>query len=134
MIRELTNKEYNKIVNLGKLLKDNYSSKQIGDLEKVYIYVDNESIYGFIQVLSLYETLEIINIVVHPEQRKKGIGKMLLDFVIDKFKPVHILLEVRESNYIARSFYLKNNFTEIRTIKNYYGNENAIVMERNLYE
>ena len=43
-----------------------------------------------------------------------------------------VLLEVRESNKIARKFYQDNGFEEISTRKDYYktkeGRENAVIM------
>ena len=37
-------------------------------------------------------------------------------------------LEVRENNINAIKFYEKLGFVKVRTIKNYYGNENAFFM------
>ena len=131
MIKELNNSEYNKILELGKLLKDNFYIDQISDNEKIYVFEETK-ILGFIQISSLYETLEIINIVVDPAYRKKGIGSKLLNHVCNIYKPDQILLEVRESNIAAKEFYKKNKFYEIRKIKNYYDTEHGIVMERKI--
>ena len=38
------------------------------------------------------------------------------------------LKKIRKKN---KNFYYKNKFNDIRIIKNYYGDDNAIVMERN---
>lgn len=131
MIRELRREEYSLMVDLGKLLKDNFNETSISSNEKVFVYEDND-ILGFIQILSLYETLEIINVVVESSNRGAGIGTKLLNYVIEKFNPEHVLLEVRETNESAINFYKKNGFIEIRKIKNYYGTEDGIVMERKL--
>jgi len=39
-----------------------------------------------------------------------------------------VFLEVNENNQAVK-FYNKNGFTEIARRKNYYGNENAIIMK-----
>lgn len=129
MIRELTKEEYCLIVPLGKMLKDSYNISSIGPNERVFSYIDGE-VKGFIQVLNLYETLEIVDIAVDKDYQRMGIGKSLLDYAVEKFRPSHILLEVRSSNEQAINFYKKEGFTEIRRIPNYYDGEDAIVMER----
>ena len=53
----------------------------------------------------------------------------MIDYLTDE-SIYHILLEVRKSNTNAIEFYKHIGFNEIRTIKNYYDNEDAIVMER----
>ena len=44
----------------------------------------------------------------------------------------NITLEVRESNERARRFYLKNGFKEVTKRKNYYNDEDGILMIKNL--
>ncbi|WP_300343341.1 ribosomal protein S18-alanine N-acetyltransferase [Fusobacterium sp.] len=87
-----------------------------------------ENLVGYVIVFDNSESLEIMKIAVLPEFRKKGIGKILLD-EIEKLKK-DIFLEVRESNIVAREFYIKNSFKEIGKRKNYYkdNNEAAIIM------
>ena len=41
-----------------------------------------------------------------------------------------IILEVRASNHIAQALYRKHQFAPIATRKNYYGNEDAVIMEK----
>ena len=69
---------------------------------------------------------------VSEEHKRQGIGTKLIDFVINKFNPEHILLEVSTSNENAIDFYKKNNFIDIRTIKNYNDLGDALAMERKL--
>lgn len=66
----------------------------------------------------------------------KGVGKVLLDFVICIFcyyLMCEIWLDVRESNYIVIGFYLFCGFEYIDICKNYYiiviGKENVLVMK-----
>ncbi len=77
--------------------------------------------------------IEIYNLAVEKNQRKKGIGTLLLRKIAqtettkDKMT---IWLEVRESNLAAISFYKKNKFEEIYRRKKFYNNpqEDALVM------
>lgn len=129
MIRELNINEYDKILNLGKVLKENFNINKISQNEKIFIY-ETDKVLAFIQILSLYETLEIINIVVDESARRLGVGTSLIEYAIKLFKPEHVLLEVRSTNEQAIKFYEKLNFKKIRVIKNYYNTEDGIVMER----
>lgn len=132
MIRELLKKDYSSIVDLENTIHVNFKTSDIAETEKVFVFEIDKKICGFIQILSLYETLEIVNIAVSEEYKRQGIGTKLIDFVINKFNPEHILLEVSMSNENAINFYKKNNFIAIRTIKHYNDLGDALAMERKL--
>ena len=75
------------------------------------------------------------NIAVIEELRGKGIGTFMLNILFKRAKLSDldtVLLEVRESNEIARKFYRDNGFKELSVRKNYYkaenGRENAVIM------
>lgn len=80
---------------------------------------------------------EILTIAVIPERQKEGIGQIIFDgflkFCIEN-KVRTIWLEVRESNFNARQFYIKNGFQGSHKRKNYYREplEDALVMRRDL--
>lgn len=94
-------------------------------------------IAGF-AVLHLFEDdSELFNIVVRPEYRGKKIGGKLLDAVLSFAKDnkiTKVYLEVRESNFIAKTLYLKRGFESLGIRKNYYDNpkENAILMVKDM--
>jgi ribosomal-protein-alanine N-acetyltransferase len=77
---------------------------------------------------------DILNICIHPEYRRLGIGTLLMDYQIKQFKVSNInsiLLEVRVSNYAAISYYEENRFIVIDKRKKYYNNgEDAIIMQQ----
>lgn len=129
MIRELDKKEYNTVLDMAKKINANFDVDFIGPKENIIVYENKNCIVGFLQYLKLYDTLEIINIFVKEEYRKHGIAKKMIDYLTEE-NINHILLEVRKSNTNAIEFYKHIGFNEIRTIKNYYDNEDAIVMER----
>jgi len=74
----------------------------------------------------------IISIAVHPQHRKKGIGRQLLQGGLKTFHPRKAWAEVRRSNHGAQTFYLKMGFQIIGKVPNYYGNEDALIVERAL--
>lgn len=129
MIRILPKEEYEKIVDIGKIININFSVDSISEDEIINVFEDCGKVLGFIQYKLLYETLEIINIAVKKEFQKKKIGTSLLNSVLDLGEN-HVLLEVNENNKGAIEFYKKNGFKIIRVIKNYYLDGDGYSMER----
>jgi ribosomal-protein-alanine N-acetyltransferase len=78
----------------------------------------------------------ILNIAVHPEFRRRGVGHFLLTSTIAEAMSKQascVTLEVRRANLAARQLYRKLEFEERRLRKHYYGpGEDAIVMELQL--
>ena len=76
----------------------------------------------------------VTNIAVLPEHRRLGIGKKILEFVIQKSKDEleFISLEVRVSNHAAISLYEKLGFKNVGLRKRFYTNptEDAIIMTK----
>lgn len=130
MIRELKLCDYDLITNLGLLITSNFSTDKISNNETILVYEINGKIVGFIEYLKNYETIDIINIAVLDEFRRDGIGSKFIDYLIENNDIEHIMLEVRKSNEIAIKFYEKNGFKVLREIKGYYGNEDALSMEK----
>jgi [ribosomal protein S18]-alanine N-acetyltransferase len=78
---------------------------------------------GFILVLALPDEMEILNLAVDPDARRKGIAARLLAYAIEEAKRAnvkHIYLEVRESNSAARALYASKGFIEQGRRKKYY--------------
>lgn len=77
---------------------------------------------------------EIISLAVDPKFRRKGIGRKLLNFILDKFgkKEISALkLHVRTKNRGAIKFYQKFGFQVLKTVKNYYPNgEDTYLMRK----
>ncbi|OJF93039.1 ribosomal protein S18-alanine N-acetyltransferase [Alkalibacterium sp. 20] len=83
--------------------------------------------------LSLDEA-NVYTIVVSKEFQQQQVAHFLLDRFEEECHSANIntiFLEVRESNEIAQSFYLKNEFEVIAAKKDYYTHpiENAIIMK-----
>lgn len=91
---------------------------------------------GFLCRWLVADECHILNVAVHPELRRGGIGMALMAEAIDeaKAKVIRLVtLEVRRSNVAARSLYRRLSFEEQRLRTNYYGpGEDAIVMELHL--
>lgn len=104
-----------------------------GIYDSIYLYKLNAEIIGFINFSIIYDRSELNYIFVLQKYRKKGYAKKMIDFLIDYVENnncSNITLEVRKSNIIAINIYKKFKFKVIAERKNYYGNEDAIMMLR----
>ena len=57
--------------------------------------------------------MEIDNFIVHPDHRKKGVGKMMTDYVDDKAKETGctmIVLDAFTENFTAHRFYYNQGY------------------------
>lgn len=137
MIREMNQNDLDAINEIGSLIKDNFvklnhlEERLTKEYVKVYVY-DDDFIKGFVEIENHFEITDIINIAVLNSCQNRGIATKLLEHVINSTKATKLMLEVNENNTKAISFYKKNKFIEINRRKNYYGNKDAIIMERSI--
>ncbi len=93
---------------------------------------NNKTLAGYIIIWLVAEEAHVLNIAVHPDFKKKGIGKKIIQFVLDFLTERYtraVYLEVRHSNIAAQKLYEGFGFSQIGIRKNYYDNrEDAIVM------
>jgi ribosomal-protein-alanine N-acetyltransferase len=80
---------------------------------------------------------ELANLAVAPELRRTGVGRRLLDAMLDDAASrgvTAIYLECRESNSAARRLYSGNGFVEVSRRKQYYRKprEDALFLRRTL--
>ena len=78
---------------------------------------------------------DMMNIAVHPDYRKQGIGTALIIDLVDALEKRgshSLMLEVRCSNDGAISLYNQLGFAEIGRRRNYYRNpkEDALIMRK----
>ena len=99
------------------------------------VYFDNDLSLGYLEYSLIYDRMEIDNIEVLEEHRNKGIGSKLIAHLISiaiSYHVVNITLEVRVSNEVARNLYKKYGFREVALRKFYYGDEDGILMEKQI--
>lgn len=103
---------------------------------KYIVAKENGKIVGFAGLWFSPVDAEITNIVTKKTERKIGIGKALLDRLIEmarEAKRDNISLEVNENNVPAGSLYEKAGFEIAGIRKKYYnGKDNAIIMTKYL--
>lgn len=117
---------------------DAWTEKGIYDTWKqsqafVVVAEENNNIVGYCIIYYVLDEGEIARIAVDSTLRKQGVGRQILDHVVEICNTKEIttlLLDVRESNETARRFYQKYGFLEDGIRKNFYEGprEHAVLM------
>ena len=138
MVSNFIIEDIEKINELGTKLnpkfKELFHIDKLNSNEKIYVYKEDNQILGFIHISINFEIVDLLNIIVDEKYRNKGIAKLLMDYMITDLpnNAMRILLEVNEKNIEAIKLYNRFNFEVINERKNYYGSDNALIMERKL--
>lgn len=133
MINKYKEEDIKDIIKLGSLVNKKFEKlfniNNLPDNEEILVYKENNQVIGFLHYLDNIDYIEFLNVAVHEEKRNKKIASLLVDYFLSQNNK-RIILEVRESNLPAIKLYQKFNFFIINIREKYYGNENAIIMER----
>lgn len=81
------------------------------------------AVEGFICFRAVADESELLNLAVHPEHRRKGVGKTLMQFYIDFCRRKNIrklYLEVNSSNQAALSLYRSFSYKAVGTRPKFY--------------
>lgn len=100
----------------------------------ILVALSRREIIGYaIGILREEELGHIISIAVAKNERRRGVGRALLGRLMERLSGAgvrRIVLEVRKSNFEAKSLYQKFGFETKKEIKGYYKDgEAAEVME-----
>ena len=112
-----------------------FKSELESDSSHYLVVKDNSKIIGFAGIKVTVPDCDIMNIVVKKDFRNQGIGSLLLKELINLSKSLNVknlFLEVNQKNTPAILLYNKFGFKKISTRKNYYKDNNAIVMKLDL--
>ena len=101
------------------------------------VAVEEDVVCGYIGSQSVMGESDMMNVAVHPDFRRKGIGEALVGALSDALKALgntNLTLEVRASNAPAIALYEKLGFTQVGLRKNYYRNpkEDALILRKEL--
>ena len=97
------------------------------------VAVENDKVLGYGGMWILFEECHVTTIAVDPKRRREGIGRKIMEHLIEKAKEQDVewvSLEVRASNIPAQNLYRSLGF-EIVGIRRKYSqpnNEDAIIM------
>ena len=121
---ELLHKNYSKLNKINEMLEDGYS--------KVIVYEKDGIIFGFISAVHLYDTCDIVDLIVDPKYRRKMVATNLIGYLISDLGEnlKLITLEVAKHNEVAIKLYEKFGFEIVSLRKKYYKNDDAYLMAR----
>ncbi|MEI6845825.1 MAG: ribosomal protein S18-alanine N-acetyltransferase [Candidatus Firestonebacteria bacterium] len=94
---------------------------------------ENGVLAGYAGFWLLQDEMNIVNIAVHPESRRKGVGRALLKHILSaglQEGAKIATLDVRRNNLAAQKLYESAGFIPIAVRKKYYSDnqEDAVVM------
>lgn len=140
-ILEMKAEHVAQVAELEKLcFADPWSQMSIeSELRNIWSYwlvaAEEEQVVGYIGSQSTIDETDVMNIAVHPQWRRRGIGESLINSLIGELKKrgSHaLMLEVRASNEPAIGLYEKLGFAQVGCRKNYYRNpkEDALILRK----
>jgi len=133
-IREIEDSELMDLFHIEQIsFLNNYRISTLADMygNSSYKFLgifNRNRIVGYIILLDSIDIYEVIKIAISPNYRKKGLGKKLLNYVLDDLDK-NLILEVRVSNKGAINLYESLEFKKINIRKGYYADtgEDGIV-------
>ena len=140
-IRLMTADHVSQVAQLEKLcFRDPWSENSVASelnnpLSLWLVAVEGEKVAGYVGSQSVMGESDMMNVAVHPDFRRQGIGERLILELIDQLanRGNHSLtLEVRASNVSAIALYRKLGFEQVGLRKNYYRNpkEDALILRK----
>jgi len=116
--------------------KSDFFEKEIGlPFSHFYVALAGPKVIGYAGFWEMGEQADIINLAVHPDFRKKGIGKKILRFIFSRAEDLGIkkvFLEVRNANAAAQKLYSSCGFKTVGKRKKYYRDDDALIMEKEI--
>lgn len=98
---------------------------------------ENLAVCGYAGMWLIVDEGHITNLAVHPDYRRRGIGRLLLKSLIQAGKKRglrRLTLEVRKSNLAAQKLYMEFGFATVGVRPRYYldNHEDALIMWKEL--
>ena len=140
-VRKMEDKDLNDVIAIEHHATEfPWSRKNFEDSLKAnnhaWVFIDEKGeIEAFTLIQKVFDETHLLNICVSVKSQGKGVGKHVLNFVIEHANSISstiVLLEVRRSNTRAQNMYYSAGFNEMSVRKNYYpakeGREDAVLM------
>ncbi|HPF04612.1 MAG TPA: ribosomal protein S18-alanine N-acetyltransferase [Spirochaetota bacterium] len=114
----------------------NQFAEELGRTFSCFIVAEQSGlITGYAIAWIIAGELQINSIAVKNNYKRLGLGRMMLDYLINSNsseKISAIYIDVRKNNTNALNFYKSSGFIETGLRKNYYGDDDAILMEKKI--
>ena len=142
-IKNMTQAHVPQIAEIEKLcFSDPWSEKSVASelenrLSLWLVAMDGDRIAGYVGSQSVLDEADMMNVAVHPDYRRQGIGRDLVLALAEALQKKGIrglMLEVRQSNAPAIALYKQLGFGQVGLRPNYYRNpkENALILRKEL--
>jgi len=89
------------------------------------LLIIDDQVLGYFIATHSPDSVDLLNICIHPEHQHQGLGTQLFDYLIQRLQVLNlntIFIEVRASNKSTLLFYQKLGFNLIDSRKKYYSN------------
>jgi ribosomal-protein-alanine N-acetyltransferase len=136
-IRAMTPSDVPAVLELEQLIyPEPWSEKVFNDElaqpSRVYLLaLDDGEVIGYSGLMVVFEDAHITTMSVAPAARGSGVGQRMMMKLVDAAIAAgaeHLTLEVRMSNDPAQALYRKFGFAPVGVRKDYYLNEDALIM------
>ena len=99
------------------------------------VALEEDTVIGYVGSQTVLGWTDMMNVAVHPDYRRRGVGKAIIEELIRLLKEQGsecLTLEVRASNESAKALYFGLDFVEVGRRKNYYHNpkEDALILRK----
>lgn len=107
----------------------------LGDGAFAVVCTEGQDVLAYGGMLSVLDEGQVTNIAVHPDHRRCGLGRRVLETMLEEAERrglTEISLEVRASNHAAISLYEQAGFSAVGRRRSFYKQptEDALVMLR----
>lgn len=138
-IEKCLKKHYDDMFNLHKdvmplndqMTKHNFYDEFNQKTRQYFVALSGDEVVGYIGVFDMIEDYNIIGIAVKKEYQRKKIGSLLLERIVSIARENNVnslSLEVDSINEKAINFYKNKGFEVTNIRKNYYKNNDALIM------
>ena len=110
-------------------------SDSINSGYSAWVLEGNQTIIGYALLMMVLDEAHLLNLSVAKQQQKQGLGRYLLEHMLQiakNHKAANMFLEVRPSNISAIALYENMGFCEMAVRRGYYpalgGREDAVLM------
>ena len=100
-----------------------------------FVAEDGGKVVGYVGATAVFTDCDVLLVAVAEKYRRQGIAKGLFGKLFDALVSdggEKVFLEVRNRNRAARECYESLGFSEIGVRNNYYGDDDAVIMEKDL--
>ena len=114
--------------------KQSFEEELTHDLSRFFVLRDEDSdiVVAFLNYWIVKDEVHIMNIATHPDWRRKGLARVMLNNLLKSciaLKVILVTLEVRRTNTPAKKLYESYGFEILGVRPKYYqDNEDAIIM------